>query len=49
MAGRGGLTGSESLDLFVARHGAASVHLRPMPEAFPPYQSYSDTNSSRPN
>ena len=38
MAGRGGLnlTHSESLDKFLARYGAASTHLRPMLEAFPP-------------
>jgi uncharacterized flavoprotein (TIGR03862 family) len=38
MAGRGGLnlTHSEHLDLFLARYGAASAHLRPMLEAFPP-------------
>src|SRR5579862_4681544 len=38
MAGRGGLnlTHSECLDIFLARYGAASAHLRPMLEAFPP-------------
>ncbi len=38
MAGRGGLnlTHSERTDLFVARYGAASMHLRPALEAFPP-------------
>jgi uncharacterized flavoprotein (TIGR03862 family) len=38
LAGRGGLnlTHSEPLDLFLARYGAGSVHLRPMLEAFPP-------------
>ena len=38
MAGRGGLnlTHSESLDIFLARYGTASTHLRPMLEAFPP-------------
>jgi uncharacterized flavoprotein (TIGR03862 family) len=38
MAGRGGLnlTHSEHLDVFLARYGAASVHLRPALEAFPP-------------
>ena len=38
MAGRGGLnlTHSESFDAFLARYGAASAHLRPMLEAFPP-------------
>ena len=38
MAGRGGLnlTHSERLDMFLARYGAASAHLRPMLEAFPP-------------
>ncbi len=38
MAGRGGLnlTHSERLDIFLARYGAASAHLRPMLEAFPP-------------
>ena len=38
MAGRGGLnlTHSEPLDLFIARYGTASAHLRPMLEAFPP-------------
>ncbi|HEY3638703.1 MAG TPA: TIGR03862 family flavoprotein [Rhizomicrobium sp.] len=38
MAGRGGLnlTYSEPLDSFLARYGAASTHLRPMLEAFPP-------------
>src|ERR1700749_901399 len=38
MAGRGGLNlpHSESLDKFRARYGAASAHLRPMLDAFPP-------------
>ena len=38
MAGRGGLnlTHSEHLDVFLARYGAASAHLTPMLEAFPP-------------
>ncbi len=38
MAGRGGLnlTHSEQFDLFLARYSAASAHLRPMLEAFPP-------------
>jgi uncharacterized flavoprotein (TIGR03862 family) len=38
MAGRGGLnlTHSERLDMFLARYGAASLHLRPMLEAFTP-------------
>jgi uncharacterized flavoprotein (TIGR03862 family) len=38
MAGRGGLnlTHSERLNLFLARYGAASGHLRPVLEAFPP-------------
>ncbi len=38
MAGRGGLnlTHSERLDIFLARYGAASAHLRPMLETFPP-------------
>jgi uncharacterized flavoprotein (TIGR03862 family) len=38
MAGRGGLnlTHSEHLDVFLARYGAASAHLRPALEAFPP-------------
>jgi uncharacterized flavoprotein (TIGR03862 family) len=37
MAGRGGLnlTHSERSDIFLARYGAAAVHLRPMLEAFP--------------
>jgi uncharacterized flavoprotein (TIGR03862 family) len=38
MAGRGGLnlTHSERLDIFLARYGAASAHLRPMLDAFTP-------------
>ncbi|HTT85330.1 MAG TPA: TIGR03862 family flavoprotein [Rhizomicrobium sp.] len=38
MAGRGGLnlSHSEPLDKFLARYSAASAHLRPMLEAFPP-------------
>jgi len=38
LAGRGGLnlTHSERLHIFLARYGAASAHLRPMLEAFPP-------------
>jgi uncharacterized flavoprotein (TIGR03862 family) len=38
MAGRGGLnlSHSEPLDIFLARYGAASAHLRPMLEAFTP-------------
>src|SRR5690348_14544687 len=38
MAGRGGLnlTHSERFDIFLTRYGAASAHLRPMLEAFPP-------------
>jgi uncharacterized flavoprotein (TIGR03862 family) len=38
MAGRGGLnlTHSEHLDVFLARYGTASAHLRPALEAFPP-------------
>lgn len=38
MAGRGGLnlTHTERFDLFLARYGAASAHLRPVLEAFPP-------------
>ena len=38
MAGRGGLnlTHSEPLDKFLARYGAATAHLKPMLEAFPP-------------
>ncbi|MBV9993223.1 MAG: TIGR03862 family flavoprotein [Alphaproteobacteria bacterium] len=38
MAGRGGLnlTHSEPLDIFVARYGAATAHLEPMLETFPP-------------
>jgi uncharacterized flavoprotein (TIGR03862 family) len=38
LAGRGGLnlTHSEPLDLFLTRYGAASAHLRPVLEAFPP-------------
>jgi len=38
MAGRGGLnlTHSEPFDHFFARYGAASAHLKPMLEAFPP-------------
>jgi uncharacterized flavoprotein (TIGR03862 family) len=38
MAGRGGLnlTHSERLDIFLARYGAASAHLRPMLETFTP-------------
>jgi len=38
MAGRGGLnlTHSESFEKFLSRYGAASVHLRPALEAFPP-------------
>jgi hypothetical protein len=38
MAGRGGLnlTHSENFDMFLARYGAASAHLRPAMEAFPP-------------
>jgi len=38
LAGRGGLnlTHSEQPDLFLARYGPASAHLRPMLDAFPP-------------
>ena len=38
LAGRGGLnlTHSEHLDLFLVRYGAASAHLCPMLETFPP-------------
>src|SRR5271163_696411 len=38
LAGRGGLnlTHSERLDIFLARYGDASTHLRPMLEAFTP-------------